>query len=248
MNMTVTESDKKLLSFLAAFILVCLFIFFVFRPLTEKNKTLEKEISEARQEEITIDKSASLSEDMSKLEQSVREQMTTVLQRFYPMLQSQETGNIVTVLMLNHGLQIQNLQITMPEKTSNLKWYQYAEEVETQFPEEAAQEETMQEEIVRDEESFGVYAARISCTAEGNKDDLMALVDDISENYPAISILSTEWSTIETPVTVAAEESDEEDNGNEEEEPEEQAEVTKPVSVRTTGSMTITLEIYMCNQ
>ena len=55
MNMTVTESDKKLLSFLAAFLLAIAFIFFVFRPLTEKNKALEKEISEAKQQEISID-------------------------------------------------------------------------------------------------------------------------------------------------------------------------------------------------
>ena len=122
MNMTVTESDKKLLSFLAAFLLAIAFIFFVFRPLTEKNKALEKEISEAKQQEISIDMSASLSEDMSQTEQAVREQMTGVLQRFYPMLQSQDAGNMVTVLMLNHSLQIQNMQITMPEKASNLKW------------------------------------------------------------------------------------------------------------------------------
>lgn len=75
MNMTVTESDKKLLSFLAAFLLAIAFIFFVFRPLTEKNKALEKEISEAKQQEISIDMSASLSEDMSQTEQAVREQI-----------------------------------------------------------------------------------------------------------------------------------------------------------------------------
>ena len=95
MNMTVTESDKKLLSFLAAFLLAIAFIFFVFRPLTEKNKALEKEISEAKQQEISIDMSASLSEDMSQTEQAVREQMTGVLQRFYPMLQSQDAGSIL---------------------------------------------------------------------------------------------------------------------------------------------------------
>lgn len=246
MNMTVTESDKKLLSFLAAFLLAIAFFFFVFRPLSEKNRALEKEIDEAKKQEIAIDISASASSDMSQAEQAVREQMTNVLQRFYPMLQSQEAGNMVTVLMLNHSLQIQNLQIVMPEKASTLKWYQYSENASSAVSEEAAGEE----ETAQSGESFGVYAARVSCTAEGGREDLMALVDDISQNYPAISILSTEWSTIETPVTApeAEEEDDEEEtDGDEEAEDEETQEIT-PVPVKTTGSLTITLEIYMCNQ
>ena len=239
MNMTVTESDKKLLSFLAAFLLAIAFIFFVFRPLTEKNKALEKEISEAKQQEISIDMSASLSEDMSQTEQAVREQMTGVLQRFYPMLQSQDAGNMVTVLMLNHSLQIQNMQITMPEKASNLKWYQYSENATPMVPEEASQ----------GEEAFGVCAARVSCTAEGSREDLMALVDDISENYPAISILSTEWSTIEAPATVPVTEMKSEDETDRDEETEDGQEKETPSTlVKTTGSLTITLEIYMCNQ
>ena len=245
MNMTVTESDKKLLSFLAAFLLAIAFIFFVFRPLTEKNKALEKEISEAKQQEISIDMSASLSEDMSQTEQAVREQMTGVLQRFYPMLQSQDAGNMVTVLMLNHSLQIQNMQITMPEKASNLKWYQYSENATPMVPEEASQEEA----ATKSEEAFGVYAARVSCTAEGSREDLMALVDDISENYPAISILSTEWSTIETPATVPVTEMKSEDETDRDEETEDGQEKETPSTlVKTTGSLTITLEIYMCNQ
>ena len=243
MNMTVTESDKKLLSFLAAFLLAIAFIFFVFRPLAEKNSALKKEIREAKQQETTMDKSAALSEDMSQAEQTVKEQMDKVLQRFYPMLQSQEAGNMVTVLMLNHDLRIQNLQITMPEKASNLKWYQYSANATPLVPDETANGEETGEQP----EEFGVYTARVSCTANGNKEDLMALVDDISENYPAISILSTEWSTVEKPVVESIPERESSED-QEEEETEEEQEETKVTPVKITGSLTITLEIYMCNQ
>lgn len=44
MNMTVTESDRKLLSFLAAFVLAILFIFFIFKPLSEKNDRDRKSV------------------------------------------------------------------------------------------------------------------------------------------------------------------------------------------------------------
>lgn len=214
MNMTVTESDKKLLSLLAAFILGILFIFFVFIPLSEKNSKLEKEIEEAKQQEMSMDMSAALAGDMAVTEQTVREQMTQVLQCFYPTLQSQQAENMVTILMLNHRLQIQNLSITMPEKASNLKWYQYSVNANPMVPDEALNENS---ETAGNDSGFGVYTARVTCTAEGDRNDLMAFVDDISDNYPAISILSAEWSTLEADGEIA-------------------------------GSLTITLEIYMCEQ
>lgn len=240
MNMTVTESDKKLLSFLVAFILAILFIFFVFRPLSDKKRELKKEINEIRQQSAFMD----VSVEMSTTEQITRERMTQVLQRFYPMLQSHEAENMVTILMLNHNLKIQNLAITMPEKAVNLKWYQYSDKAQPDVPEEAFNEE---EENGQTETEFGVYAARVVCTAEGSKKNLLAFVDDISGNYPAISILSTEWSTgatsvAEVPADVKA---GADDAKNEEEE----ITALEPVSVANTeGSLTVTLEIYMCDQ
>ncbi|MGN0377674.1 MAG: hypothetical protein ACI4ED_08565 [Suilimivivens sp.] len=239
MNMAVTESDKKLLSLLAAFVLVILFIFFVFIPLSGKNSKLEKEIEEAKQQEMSMDMSAALAGDMAATEQTVREQMAQVLQRFYPTLQSQQAENMVTILMLNHRLQIQNLSITMPEKASNLKWYQYSVNANPMVPDEALNENS---ETTETGSGFGVYTARVTCTAEGDGDDLMALVDDISINYPAISILSAEWSTLEVPVENNVSETEDTDENKSEAEAE-----PVPATVKR-GSLTITLEIYMCEQ
>ncbi len=247
MNMTITESDKKLLSFLAAFLLAVLFIFLVFRPLADKNKELKREITTTKDQEMAMDMSASLADDMSEKEQNTQAKMKKVLQRFYPMLQSQEAENMVTVLMLNHNLQIQNLSVVMSEKPSQLKWYQYSENGAVVMPEESMSE------AGGNEQAFGVYTTRITCTAEGDKEDLMALVDDISMNYPAISILATEWSVIEKPVTVqtpVVQEEDEEAQTDEDAEASETVEqpVRENVKVEQTGGMTITLEIYMCEQ
>jgi hypothetical protein len=210
MNMTITESDKKLLSFLAAFLVAIAFVFLVFMPLSRKNKALEKELNEVKQQELAMDMSTAMAEDMEATEETVREETEKVLQRFYPMLQSNEAEDMVTILMLNHRLQIQNLSIVMPEKASTLKWYQYAEgALESAGDTEENTEEGNGE--------FGIYTARITCTAEGSQRNMSDLLDDISGNYPAISILSAEW---QNPTGTAD----------------------------TDGSMTVTLEIYMCNQ
>ena len=246
MNMTITESDKKLLSFLAAFLLAVLFIFLVFRPLSDKNKELKREITTTKDQEMAMDMSASLADDMATKEKNTQEKMQKVLQRFYPMLQSQEAENMVTVLMLNHDLQVQNLSVVMSKKPSQLKWYQYSENGAVVMPEEGMNE------AGENNQEFGVYTTRITCTAEGTKENLMALVDDISMNYPAISILATEWSVVEKPVTVQTpvvqvEEETLEGTETEEEEKVMQP-VREPVKVEQTGGMTITLEIYMCEQ
>lgn len=244
MNLTVTESDKKLLSFLAAFLLAGIFFLAVFRPLMEKNNALQKEIEVARQEEVNIDTAASLAEDMASKEQTTKEQMLKTMQCFYPILESQEAENMVTILMLNHNLQVQNLSIVMSEVPSGLKWYQYSENAVTTAT--AASENNPENN--KPEDSFGVYTIRINCTADGTKENLMALLDDISMNYPAISILSAEWSGEETQTSVVKVPVAEKTEEAETEDAEQETVTVQNTVTKNNSSLTIGLEIYMCNQ
>lgn len=265
MNLTVTESDKKMLSFLVAFILAVIFIFFIIKPLADKNSQLKSEIDDAKEQEILVDMFASKAGDISATEQEVREKTEQVLQRFYPMLKSHEAEYMVTVLMLNHGLKVNNLSIVMPEKESTLKWYQYSENANEQPAGPEGGEDASNEQT---ENSYGVYTARITCTTEGSRENLMALVDDISINYPAISILSAEWSVggnallAENAYTEAVDDTEENDEakaageteGTETEEIEEAEETGEravnesAAAAGESGSLTISLEIYMCRQ
>lgn len=200
MNMTVTESDKKLLSFLTAFLIFLILVFFVLRPLIEKNGDLKRQITAAKDQEVVMDLGASLSEDAGKTEEETKQQLDGTLQRYYQTLQSQDAEKMVTTLLLNHRMQIRNLTVTMPEQKSSLKWYQYSEK---------AAEQTEAQETEGAAGTFGIYAARVSGNAEGSRADMLSLLTDISENYPAISITTAEWA-------------------------------------ENTGSLTLTLEIYMC--
>ena len=160
MNMTITESDKRLLSFLAAVLLLLLLAFLVLRPLADKNSDLKRQITAAKDQEVVMDLGAALAEDAGTVEEETGEQLE--------------------------------------ETKSDLKWYQYSEKAAT----EIAGEEKI-------EGQTGIYAVRVLGGAEGSRADMLALLTDISENYPAISIAAVEW-------------------------------------VENTGSLTLTLEIYMC--
>lgn len=198
MNMTITESDKRFLSFLTAVLLLLLLAFLVLRPLADKNSDLKRQITAAKDQEVVMDLGAALAEDAEKVEEETGEQLEETLKRYYQNLQSQDAEKMVTTLLLNHRMQIKNLTVTMPDTKSDLKWYQYSEKAAT----EIAGEEKI-------EGQTGIYAVRVLGGAEGSRADMLALLTDISENYPAISIAAAEW-------------------------------------VENTGSLTLTLEIYMC--
>ena len=242
MSMTVTERDKKLLGFLAAFIVLLLFFVFVFKPLAEKNKELEKEVGKMQELQSEYGDKASGAQDMLTKEKDTQQMLGNVLARFYPMQQSQDAERMITTLMLNHGLEIQSLSVTMPEIASKMKWYQYsanAKELEGQPAQET-------------ETGLSLYAARITCVAEGDEQSLWDLVDEISVSYPAISIVSTEWYTSEKPVAAAAmQETDEKkagaDGGEKDAEADGGEELSMPKTI-TTSRLTISFEIFMCNQ
>lgn len=198
MNMTITESDKRLLSFLTAVLLLLLLVFLVLRPLADKNSDLKRQITAAKDQEVVMDLGAALAEDAGTVEEETGEQLEETLKRYYQNLQSQDAEKMVTTLLLNHRMQIKNLTVTMPDTKSDLKWYQYSEKAAT----EIAGEEKI-------EGQTGIYAVRVLGGAEGSRADMLALLTDISENYQAISIAAVEW-------------------------------------VENTGSLTLTLEIYMC--
>ena len=170
------------------------------RPLADKNSDLKRQITAAKDQEVVMDLGAALAEDAGTVEEETGEQLEETLKRYYQNLQSQDAEKMVTTLLLNHRMQIKNLTVTMPDTKSDLKWYQYSEKAAT----EIAGEET--EKI---EGQTGIYAVRVLGGAEGSRADMLALLTDISENYPAISIAAVEW-------------------------------------VENTGSLTLTLEIYMC--
>lgn len=231
MNMTITESDRRVLSVLAAFILAIAFALLVFRPIMQRNEQLQKEISQVKEQENAMNIAASLSEDRIRQEQEAKKALDEILVCFYPMLQSQEAENMLTVLMLNHSLQIQNMSITVEETPSTLQWYQYSRNASQQTSAEAQS----QSSDVANADNFGIYTIRLTCSAEGSRENLMALVDDISINYPAISILSTEWSVVERQTQAEQSEESEDVSGTQ----------TPVARTETTGGLTISLEIYM---
>lgn len=238
MNISVTEKDKKMIGILVAFLIAFVFVFMVFSPLSKKNKELDQELLAAKEQASVFDDQVLGAEDMVAQEQETKEQLSGVLARFYQRLQSQDAERMATTLMLNHNLKVQSLTVSMPENPNNVKWYQYSQE----GMEEAAMGQPPEEEQV---EVFSLYGARVTCVAEGSEADLWALIDDLSTNYPSISIASTEWAVSEYQKQQTADRAKTDLQLEEGEAEQETAE--EPATIKT-NRLTISLEIFMCNQ
>ena len=77
--MTITESDKRLLSFLVAVLLLLLLAFLVLRPLADKNSDLKRQITAAKDQEVVMDLGAALAEDAGTVEEETGEQLEEIL-------------------------------------------------------------------------------------------------------------------------------------------------------------------------
>ncbi len=254
MNLVITERDKKLLGFLAAFFIVLVFFFLVFKPLGQKNSQIKRELRAAKELEAEFDDKASSAQDMTYQEEQTRKQLAGVLARFYPIQQSQGAEKMITTLLLNHNMSIQSLTVVMPETASRVQWYQYSENGRNS-------EITPGDSTEEKGDMLSLYTARVACVVEGDDQDLWSLVDDISDHYPAISITSAEWAMVEqsvvqmpqvtAPPVVEDGEEQEDDEALDEEGEVDEEEIWAPVPVTEavkTNRLTISFEIYMCNQ
>lgn len=239
MNIVITQRDKKLLSYLIAFVVLIGFAFLVFKPLWDGNKQLEGEIELAKTQADYELSQETVAATMQKTAAETQVQLQSSLERYYPMLQSQEIESILTQLMLYYGDQIQSLTIAMPQKAADLEWYQYADATQ------ASTGEVPAEEI--EQSTFAVYAARVSCLIEGDRNNLQELVDTIAFKCPAMSITSLEWTydDVAAPVEAESEEVAEADEENEAEvEPQ-----SKPATITVhEDKLSLNLEIYMCDR
>lgn len=187
MKMTITENDKKILSYLAAFLIVFFFVMVVFRPLLIRNEETRKELSATVIDIKNAQRKQNSLGEIKEQESQVTQKAQETLTRFYPILESQEAEKMITTLLLNHHFQIQSLTISMSEIKKDLKPYLYAEIVN------ADDEESELEEP--EEEHMQLTSVRINCVADGTDQDCWALLEDLSEHYPAISIAGVERSS-----------------------------------------------------
>lgn len=212
LEMKFTERDKKLIVFLALFLLIVGIGYFVVRPLYERVGQLQAQADELElQVEQTQNYLVRLPQ-LRKVNEELQGRRQDELQIFYPYMESQELDKMITGLTLHESLGAKNLTITIPDEPYVITPYflsvpQPDEEEQLSESEQAYEDEkadnTQTDEAQTPDAQPGtdgaeqvLYVATLAVDATGTHEQLQAYIDLLSDDgeYPAIQVNSYTWN------------------------------------------------------
>lgn len=214
LELSMKESDKKLLVFLGVFVVVVCFGYWGIRPNVKKIYEMKDDMAdyEAIQmmNEMKLAELPLLQIDNDNLEENI----VSVRSNYFPMMSSDAVDRYFTNMALDYQLNAYDLTITMPEESCSLSPYQYSkkatspsEDEEDLYDEEdeAAATGTSVEDMEvsgelsdEDEENTidtGIYAVTVSMRLGGDQADLTRLVHDLSNSEQKLRIRNYSYSS-----------------------------------------------------
>ncbi len=215
LEMQMTDRDKKLLIFLAVFVIVVGFGYWGVRPNINKivSRNDDIEVAEAKQK---LDDVKISQLDMLEAENAVLEEdIVGAREYFYPIMKSNEIDKMLTGTALEYNLYAYDLLINISDTEADTSAYQYSEKaIQEKYEEEMASEEADAadssanqstydeldtylygaEESSASSVSTGIYVATVSMRVGGDPEDMQRLINDLSVPDKAMHITSYQWS------------------------------------------------------
>lgn len=194
MELTITQRDKKLLVFLAVFLIVTGFLRFGIIPAWEKGTRLQEQIAEADISSASVESAISLYSSLQVQYETMSQNWEEVSEDFYDIMSSQEIDRMLNGILQENQAEAVSLNIDMEnEKSLLLKPYLYKEQpgstaVEGQSVSGAvSQEDLSAEDLVR--------WAKINFCIQGTEEQLRAVLDSIYQECPGIHVNSYAFSS-----------------------------------------------------
>lgn len=210
MQFQMTERDKKLLAFLAIFVILAVGGYWGIYPavvgLQETNQQIEEALNLRDQNENKIVQKPMIEADNQKLEA----ELVNLKAEFFPMMTSAQVDRYMTGMILDYDLYAYDLDIEMPEQGADavVEMYQHAkneegsagqemsaaEEVESYAADAVDEEvdETAEPEAVTDV-STGIRQVTVSMRVGGGEEDIQRLIDALSQPDEKLHLISYSW-------------------------------------------------------
>ncbi|MGF6991003.1 Tfp pilus assembly protein PilO [Lachnospiraceae bacterium PF1-21] len=183
---TLTQRDKKLLVFLACFVLIVVFGWFLAKPLLDKGMEKGDQISEAQAEKEMLETKLMQYPVMDKKVADSEEQVSQYEEKFYGMLKSQGVDKLITEKALSAGLKIERMEITMPTEPLLLENYlpkgEEADGSEVPADETEDVDDDADAAVDAEEEATAksIYKATAKLSVSGTRDQYWNLINDIN--------------------------------------------------------------------
>lgn len=249
MKLEMTERDKKLLIFLAIFVIVvCIGYWGIFPIVKDMNQIKYDTIEEEQIREMNDLKLAQLPM-IEKENEEYEEDIKKAKSDFYEMMNADEIDKLFTTMALDYNLYAYSMDISMPTEQAELEAYAYSEKyLADQEQEDALEEEDATAADGKDQSDstetdttagsgpddsqyyedkmVGIYAATIQMKLGGEEAVLQKLIDDLSVSSKQQRLVSYQWDT-DSDITI-------DDAGN--------------YDIRYQKVLNIVIEIYMCEE
>lgn len=181
-----TSRDKKLLIFLAVFLLVVGLGAGVIYPIMEKTQEVADQLALAELEKLERELKVTMLPTMKKAVVAAKENLKDVQENFYSLMPSKDIDKLLTEMALSHTLVVTNLDIAMPLQSEYVSLISYPLLL-SQYGGLAG--DTKAEAAV----FSGVYSANVSMTMTGTRANLQSMLDQLTAMEPKLRVSAFGW-------------------------------------------------------
>lgn len=239
MQMQMTEKDKKLIVFLAIFVILVAGGYWGIYPVVSNIFSVQEQIEDEKAlQDMNMVKMAQTPLLVADNEQ-VETEMAALKESFFPVMSSAQVDKYMTGLILDYQLYAYDLSISMPQEEAANEPYQFSEkavleemEEHTDSQEDSAvdteeDDDFMSETPVFEEDvASGIYKVGVTVRVGGDKANIQRMIDDMSLSKQKLHLLSYNWDE-ESSISFA-------EDGT--------------YDVNTNCTLTMSMNLYMCEE
>lgn len=194
MTTKLTEKDKKLLVFLAVFVIVVGLGAGVMLPLLNQNQKVDGQLAEAEIQKMDMERKVAAVPGLEKAKKEAEETFKATKEEFNGTLASREIDKMLTEEALANGVTITNMKIAMPETGNYASLEDYQAILDKKL--RGVKEETAAEE--KENGYTGFYISKVDLVLSGKRAALQKVLDGYAAAEPAIRVSEFLWESGKT--------------------------------------------------
>lgn len=205
MQKQMTERDKKLVVFLAMFVVIVGIGYWGLFPIIKGINSTGMEIEEAKEDksenEMKIARLPMIEAENEEMEEGIKDSRAL----YFPVMTSDQVDKYMTGMILGYNLYSYDLNISMPTEEAEVSPYQYSAKAAEPEDENYSDEEDRDTDSkdkensgtsdISEQISTGIYAVSVDMRVGGSSDDIQKLIDDLSQSEEKIHLLSYSWDS-----------------------------------------------------
>lgn len=217
LEMQMTERDKKLLIFLAIFVIVVGIGYWGIKPIIQDIIEINEKIEDEKAIELVNEMKIAELPMIERDNEVYEEEILEARKQFYKKMTPDEVDNMMTSMVLSHDLYSYDLSINIPDTVTNEEAYIYSakyaadqarkEEAKYEYEEDEEEEESSAgkyDEMFAEEDDYslmysseavGIYKVSVSMRLGGKKEDLQRFIDEYSNINKAFKIESYSYGS-----------------------------------------------------